>query len=236
MARTLSELRSLLTELLAYDLDNSASTDGVAVTAAELVTQLNTAARWISLQIYQYDPKVALTTVSGQASYAMRSMAKKMVKIDRVVIEERVLRSYNGCYGMWSQTAVDDAYPQWRTAASGDPSVAWQVGETLWLYPAPDANGMSNCHVAGQYICAALTNGSDDANSYDLPEELHEAVAYAAAIFAATPTASDQEAINRLSTYDRQAAKWIQEVGTRNRKMLQPKATFASRRIGMVEL
>lgn len=224
MARTLTQLRTLLTEFLAYDLDNS---KGVAPTAAELTEQLNYAARWISERIYQFDPSITLTLTASDGDYSLRASAivsRKVLRCHQVIINgNALLDASRQRRGMWTYQEVQIGHPNWRADDASTPTKPWQIGTTLYLHPKPTAAVVSagNNYIAGTYLCADLTNGSDDSNYYDLPEELHEAIAGVAAVFAADPTASEGEALARLGRFNARYLDSIQSVAKSNKRDLE---------------
>jgi len=90
------------------------------------------------------------------------------------------------------------------------------------LYPAPSSNVSSGSgnYLVAEYLPANLTI-SDLSNSPDLPVELHEAVAYLAAIKIAAPQITEAESYQRLQLYNSFINESIQEVKKQNEQTIQ---------------
>lgn len=213
---TYAQMRTMLADLLQYDLDSYQGTSASATDDAEI---LNHAARFISKELYQFDPSIALTLTQDDGDYDLfgTALAKDVLEAKRVIINGVPLRNAKGGIGLWSYQEVEDRYPQWRTADSGQPRIAFQLNRTLYLYPKP-AEAYSNCFVAGQYLCATLS-GSDTALSYDIPDELHVAVVRLAADFAADPLVTEAEGLARLNRYAQKANFDIRKERQRNMRL-----------------
>jgi hypothetical protein len=213
---TYLQMQTMLADLLQYDLDNY---QGSSPSATDIAEQLNWAARFVSKELYQFDPSVALTLTIDAATYDLfgSALTKDVLEAKRVIIDGVPLKKANGTVGLWSYQEVEDRYPQWRTATHGKPRIAFQLGRTLHLYPKPDA-AYSNCYVAGQYLCATLS-GSDTSLSYDIPDELHPAVVRLAADFAADPIVTEAEGLARLQRYTQKAGFDIAKERRRNMRL-----------------
>jgi hypothetical protein len=214
---TFLQMQTMLADLLAgRDMFNY---QGSSPSATDVAEQLNHAARFVSRQIYQFDPSISFTLTINDGDYDLFGSAfgKDILEAKRVVINGRPLRKPNGEVGLWTYQEVEDRYSQWRTASSGLPRIAFQLDRTLYLYPKPDS-AYSNCFVAGQYQCGTLS-GSDTSLSYDIPDELHVAVVRMAADFAADPLVAEVEAVARLQRYVSKAGYDIEEMRRRNKRL-----------------
>src|SRR5687768_13984980 len=120
---TYAQMQTMLASFLGYDLDNY---QGSAPTATQVAEQLNYAARFVSKEIYQFDPSVTLTLTIDTASYDLfgTALGKDVLEAKRVIINGVPLRKPNGSVGLWSYQEVEDRYPQWRTQAHGLPRIA----------------------------------------------------------------------------------------------------------------
>jgi hypothetical protein len=231
---TLAELRTLLTDLLTYDLDNvkAAQTDG-AVSAANLTAQLNWAATTLGRRLYLYDPKVTWTASASEASYNLDStsiFSKRLWKIMGVWVNGIPLwnRDRSG-QGPWAMSELDETYPLWRDADDGVPCLWVSNSGKLLVYPPPTAAVVSDAknYVSGLIVPNFLTTTTDDAKVYtDIPFHLHEAIAYLAAGRAASPVASEQSAWERLKVYAYEMAKEIEETARQNRRELIDIGTY----------
>jgi hypothetical protein len=192
---------------------------GLAPTATQISEQLNYAARFISKEIYQFDPSIAMTLTidDGDMDLFGTAFTRDVLEVKQVIVNGIPLRAANGTIGMWSYQEVERIYPQWRTAAHGTPRIAFQLDRTLYTYPKPDA-AYSNSYVSGTYLCAELT-GSDTALSYDLPVELHVPTVLLAADFAADPTVAEVEGVARLQRYAARASYDIKKVRRQNMRL-----------------
>ena len=123
------------------------------------------------------------------------------MKIHSVLFNGSQLLDYARRPGLHSVSEFQILYPDWTSPGAGDVIAAAQIGQRLILYPAPTASGVTQ--IVSTFIPFPLTN---DSQVPDLPIELHEAIAYLAAAYAARPTMTEQEAINRVMSYDNQWA------------------------------
>lgn len=208
---TLQQLIDLKISFQQLDLDDR---DGTAPTTAQQVASVNWAIRAISRLIFQYDPSIAFTPIADQDGYDLRGTAfsRKILRPYLVVINGNPLRTANGDdYGFWTLTEFEKIAPGWRTLTSGIPFRAAYQGTRLWLNPKPTADVVTaaGCYVAGQYMAADMTV-SDLALSPDIPEELHECLAFFAAAKASLPFLTEQEAWQRAQAIN---AEWQDLVG-----------------------
>lgn len=200
----LSDTRTRVTELLAFDLDNFKADANGTVTNASLNAQINWAQRLLSKKLFLYDPSITLTLANNQQSYDLRnvstsSFSRKVLWVHYVIIGGVTLKDNQGTEpGLFSMEEFQKNVDGWRTAANGTPTAAMQADRYLYLYPKPNGSG-SNNYVAGRYMAADLANDSDIP---DIPEELHDILAALAAVRAAEPSVSEQEGWARIQRYD----------------------------------
>lgn len=213
---TFLQMQTMLADLLQYDLDNY---QGESPAATDVAEQLNYAARFISKEIYQFDPSIAmtLTTDDGDMDLFSAAFARDVVEVKLVVVNGITLRRADGNYGLWTQGEITRFATQFRTDSNGTPNKAWQVNRTLYLHPKP-SGAFANNFVAGQYLCATL-DGQTTSASYDLPEELHPAVVRLAADFAADPSVTEAEGLARLQRYAGKAGYDIKQERRRNKRL-----------------
>jgi len=99
---------------------------------------------------------------------------------------------------------------------AGTPGTAVEYSESkLLLYPKPSSS-FSNSYIAGQYLAADLSASSLSAEP-DLPDDLHIAIGYVAAVCAAEPTAANQEQLFRLKAYNEKYVKLMDEIRSVNK-------------------
>lgn len=215
----LSAMRTLLGQLLAFDLD------GFATAAADQTAQINFGIRTISRYIQQYDPSIPFTMVAGTLKYDLRSASftRKVLVAKAVVINGVPLSNCLGTRnGMWSLEELERFNPTWRTDPTGTPSIPVQMDHYLYMYPPPSQGiiDTGNNFVVGTYLANDMVNGTDDATSPDIPEELHEAIVRIAAVYAADPNTTEQEGLARLSRYSGQAMHDMEEIRKRNMRLM----------------
>lgn len=205
MARTLSELRTLMTEFMVLDLDNS---KGESPSSANQNEQLNWAYRTLCSRASLFDPTITFTLVADQALYDIRDIttpvvSKKVIRPFRIYINNIPLRTADKCRpGLWTLEELEDGYSTWRSAGSGTPYAAiLENYNDLRLHPKPSSTVVSggNNYIAGIYMPADM---SGDGAVPDLPEEFHELIAYMAAIKASLPIVTEDEMWNRIKAYD----------------------------------
>jgi len=230
----LSEILTQVKDNYAYDGD-IANSLGETPTDTQLIPYVNWAIRSIARKIKQVNIYIPITLVASQNNYNLNagtgistSVASQITRVHRVYINNVVLNKPDGrSPGMWSYNEVERYDPTYRRAAAGQPIAGAQWGNNLLLYPAPSstvASGSGNYLVA-EYLPANLTI-ADLSNSPDLPVELHEAVAYLAAIKIAAPQITEAESYQRLNLYNSMINESIQEVKKQNEATL---ADFGSR-------
>jgi len=219
-------MRTQLGSMLGYDLDNFNADSSGAVTAAQLTDQINFAIRIVGKRLMLYDPVVTMTPVAGTMSYSLRgnSFSRKIYEAKKVMINGNWLARADGKnYGLWATGEIDRLRPTWPTDSADKPTKAWQINDLLWLHPKPTQAVVDagNNFVSGLYIPADLTNGTDDSNYADIPEECHEAVVKIAAIFAADPNVTEDECLQRLQRYEARASNEINIIRQRNARLIQ---------------
>lgn len=220
MSRTLAQLRTLQTEFMAMDLDNSSSE---APTSAQQLLQLNFALRKISRRMFLVDSLLTFTPVASTPIQNLRTACNKrvvqplLVTINGIMLREAAGREY----GLWSWAELMRYHPTWQTGDDGTPTLACYKGNSeLILYQQPSAAVVSAAEnfMVAQVLAADL---SADGDVPAIPEECHEAVAYLAAVFAAKPTATEQEQWQRLGEFNRSWLEDVDEVARHNRDALQ---------------
>lgn len=229
MARTLENLRDLQTEFMVLDLDNS---KGESPTTGNQNEQINWSYRAICRQVGLFDPAIVLTAVAGQALYNTRdittpAVSKKVVEVKGVYINNNPLAKADGMTrGLWTLQELERIHPGWRSAANGTPYVALQQNyNVLRLFPAPTAAIVSsgNNFIAGTYLPPDMSNNSDVP---DLPEELHEIIAYGAAVKAALPVVTEQEMWNRIKAYSAESIDAIRDLAAMQKRLLSDWGTI----------
>lgn len=227
---TLSELRTLQTNFLSLDLDNFA---GESPSTSDQNAQINWAYRRIARKCCLIHPKIPMTLTADTALYSLANTAvwgsaRRMVDIYSVTINGVPLRDCLGRnYGMWTYREFMDRHPTWQTASSGVPTKALVVGANLLLHQPPTSAVVSagDNYVAGQYIPADLDGSTYD--TPDLPDEIQPAIAYLAAIYAATPLATEPEMWTRLQAFGQAWVEMIDDISHQNRMTLMNPGSMA---------
>lgn len=209
---TTSKIITLCNQHLQYDLD---SFQGQTPEDDEWIDVLNWAQRTVARTIEPYDPLIPFTLVVDQHTYDIRSLSvvtKKVVRVDRVYVDGNPLyaRSMRD-YGLWSLSELQTYVPTWFSDGSGTPTKAVSYDTSLILHPKP-SSVFANTYIAGIYFPADLTDPAATDATPDLPEEIHEALALLAAIYAADPNVSEQEGLARLSRYGARQHAAIRQV------------------------
>lgn len=203
---TLATLKVALTGHQLYLDDFNAD----APSAAQQLLALNWALRNIGKRLHLFDPKITFTLVANQNEYNLRDVttpvvSRKVLIPHAVYIGGNPLYQYNGNIGVWGIGQLARDRTTYLTAAAGTPEIAAFYQGKLWLHPKPDAIG-SNNFISGTYIPADM---AADGDVPGIPEELHECLAYYAAVHQALPTATEQEQWQRIVAYN---AEWENEV------------------------
>jgi len=205
---TRATLRTLQTAFMSVDLDNFY---GESPTTANQNEQLNWAYARIARRCKLVDPKITFTPTADLAKYSLFGShygGVKLTKVYHVMINGTMLYARNGERGLWSYNELIKDYPTWQIASSGTPTKAVQLGQFLLLHAPPNAAVVS---AAQNFICAEYIPAEmdDDADTPDLPEDLHPAIAYLAAVYAATPVASEASMWTRVQAF---SAAWVDMV------------------------
>lgn len=185
----LSELRTLLTQLLQTDLDNFA---GDTPSTADLNAQINRALREIARFIRPRFAKVQLTITSPDQEILLSNtskFARAMLDIDGIYVSS----------GVEVEVVPPPAFERdtnWRFATSGTPTMATVENNTL-RFDRPWSTSPT-IFVSGDGFYLPLVNDTD---APELPVDAHEAIAYVAAVFAAEPSVVDGTAMTRLQNY-----------------------------------
>jgi hypothetical protein len=208
---TLSELRTQLVQHLQTDADNFA---GSAPLDADLNKQINYAVRSIGRALFMVKTGVPLTTVIGTFKYDLKTISPRPVRVIFVERNGVPFKDYESRPGLYSFKEMSGDYPGFQTGAvSGTPVAATQQDLTLILAPKPTA--VENLTMTAQVIPADLVAGDDVP---DLPLWLHECIVYVAAVYAAEPVSTDENALARLARFDQRAMAKIAEEAARNMK------------------
>lgn len=221
---TLAQTITLTEEFLAYDLDGYL---GSEPTTAEMVVAINWAIRTVAKRASLYDPSIPITLVAETSTYDLRSLAtagRRIIDTSTVIVNGSMLsNAARSAYGVWSLTELERMYPRWRVATSGTPSKAVVIGTKLVLHPPPNAACVAagQNYVSGTYLPADMAEA--DVNvQLPLPIEVHEAVAYCAAVRLASPTVTEQAGMARIQNY---SAEWVAAIDELAR---ENEATLAS--------
>jgi len=224
---TLSTIRTLVTDFGAM-LDNYR---GDSPTAAELTAQINWGIRIFARKLHLFDNRITFTISNPIAStngakFNIRDtttpvVSKRVLKPYVVYIGGQPLNDWNGRPGLWSISQLDQDNSGWQTESSNTPRKACYLGNgKLLLSPPPSAAG-SNNFIAGTYLPTDLINSTDDANSPDLPDELHEALAYFVAQHVALPTTTEEEQWLKLKTYNGEWMELVSEIASENMNAIE---------------
>lgn len=227
MSLTLNQMRSMLEDLLSYDLDNYYNRDGHVATSGELTSLINYGLRFVGRKIYTFNPSVVFTPTAEVMQYDTRDLnifSSKMIEVTGVIINGSPLYAADRySKGLWHLQEVERSCPTWRTDTSGRPDKAFQLDSSLYLHRMPSQAiiDSGNNFVMGHVMPTDFVDGQDDDVVCTLPEELHEAVVRLAAVFAADPSVSEAEGINRISRYEGRAIQDMSEIRIRNMRLAQ---------------
>jgi len=222
---TLTDLRTSLTDALVF-LDNSK----IDATGPDLTTQLNWAIREVGKRLYLYDPRITFTLTAiantNSAKFNIRDVdtpvvSRKVVQPHVVWISEYACKDYEGKPGLISLSQLNVLRPKWPTESTGTPSYAVYLGNGKLLLSPPPSSAGSNNFISGTYMPADMTHGSDDAEEPDIPEELHEYLAWVCAANVAEPTATTQEQLSIMNRYLARANTLIEGIALDNRNAIE---------------
>lgn len=222
---TLTELRTALQNALVY-LDNSI----IEPTGPQLTDQINHAIREVGRRLYLYDARITLTLSSpiastNSAQFDLRDTANT---VSRKVLEPHVvwiggypLKDYEDKPGLLSLSQLNTMRPKWPTESSSTTNRAVYLGHGVLLLSPPPSSAGSNNFISGTYLPADMTHGSDDGNEPDIPEELHEYLAWFAAADAAEPASTTPEQLSIINRYLGRANALIEEIAQANRNAVE---------------
>jgi hypothetical protein len=223
---TTAEIIVYIKDNYAYDND-LANHLGTTPTDAQLVPYINWAVRLIARRIKQLSINLPITLVAGQNTYSLNGISpatsSQVTRIHRCYINNYPLKKANRQNpGLWSFDEIERFNPSYKSADNGTPVGAAQVGNSLVLYPAPDASTVSggNNFLVAEYLPDDLST-TDLTQSPDLPLELHEAIAYLAANRVAIPQITEAESLARMQLYNQLAYEAIDYVKKQNEASIQ---------------
>ena len=227
----LSELRALLTDLLAYDLDNY---QGESPSDVELNAQINWALRALSKELFLFDPKVDFKLTTGEPRYRLDSrkvVSKRVVRPLYVTIDgNKLWNAQSDGYGMWGWEEFIGQHPTWEAATNGTPTKAVSYGAReiiIHIPPTATIAAQADNYIAGQVLANDLTGIGvlDDPSDQGIPAEVHESIAYLAAIYAATPNVTEQEGYARLAAYDKSWRASVKAIRNENHRLFHSGTT-----------
>mgnify|MGYP000872198161 CR=1 FL=1 len=208
-----------LTELVAFYLELTAThlSPYKSSSDANNVSYLNRAYDRIARYIRYFDPKIAWTLTASTKEYAMSSttiFSKRVIKPYNVYLNSQEIRLY-------SLKEFTDRYTDYRwNDTAGTPTVAYWHGGTLGLHVKPDSSAAAyTCYVSGECLPVPLS-ASSMSSVPDIPADLHESIAYLAAIYSSESTASDEVALLKLKTYSSQALIDLNIARDRNEELI----------------
>lgn len=208
----LSELRTLTSNFIAYDNDAYV---GESPSNSDINSVINWAIRSIARRLYLFEPRITLTTSAGIGRYDISDTTyfeRKLLDVHRVIVSGTILRDNRSQFGLYpSIDSFDARFPTWRTASNGTPTGAVLTGQVL-TFDCPASGALSNTFVSGRFIPNDLTA---DGQSPLIPTELHELIAYLAAMKFTLPTATEEEQWLRLRTFRQEAVDLLPELYVR---------------------
>ena len=188
--------------LMNYFGDGIPNYAGQSLTSDQALLQINWALRTISKRLKQWDGLIVWTLTAGTRSYLYRNtsvFSRKIVNPLYVVINDQpLLDANNKRAGLWTMAEADRIIPGWRNVSNGKPYACVMSGsEKLTLVYPPDQATVDAgaSYVAGTYLAADLAALSE---TPDIPAELHECIAYLAAVRAGGVLA-EGEVWNRMA-------------------------------------
>lgn len=216
-------------DFMSLDLDNFR---GETPTDNEKTEQINRAYRLIAKRCALYDPRIPFTLAADTYRYALHGtdyatyFTKRVVVPYYVTIEGYPL--YNARqddYGFWTMQELFSAYPTWQSDASATPRIAVNLGSSILVYPKPSSASaaLATHYIAGTYIPVDL---STDGSIPDLPEEIHECLAFAAAEYAAKPVAVESEMWKRIAEFRGEWSDIVEDIRQTNLNAINAPSTF----------
>lgn len=198
------------------DLDMLLSATPESPTNADWLVVINQALRDISRRILLFSDAVTLTLTAGTFRYNLRDtttpiVSSRVLQPVSVCINGSALRDrFSRGPGLWSFYELQSQFSAYASASNGTPSAAVWLGNNgggnLLLYPPPSSTVAEGTNtVAGLTLPTdcALSGGAFPATVPAVPEEVHESIAALAAVYAALPGVTEQEAWQRVSAYSR---------------------------------
>lgn len=209
---TLAELRTELTQLLAYDLDNKA---GDIPAASQLNAQINDALRTVSRAAFLVRQNIALTLPGNEWRFNLHTLTPTPVTVLRIYNAGVPFLDYLGRPGVLTQPELAADYPMAESGLiTGIPDKAAQSDQYLTFNRKPATN--VPLILTAQVEATPLTA---DGQEPDLPEWMHQAIAYQAAFEAAIPQVETEAGTARIQSYLQLAMSRIQDEAARNRTL-----------------
>jgi hypothetical protein len=159
---------------------------------------------------------------------------KKVVKPLKVFINENPLYTADGrAQGLWALDELENYVPQWRTDDAGETRRAVHIGTKLLLNPKPtQALVDAGNNFLSALILAPTLSASGLAVEPQIPEELHECLAYFAAVRSAMPYVTEQEGWARLKAYQESWQGVVEEVRRENLGQIMSWGTTSGMALG----
>lgn len=207
-------------------LDNSKE----EATGPDLTSQINWAIREVGKRCYLYDARITFTLTAtastNGAQFNIRDVAtpvvsRKVIEPHVVWIGQYALKDYDDKPGLLSISQLNQMRHKWPTESTGTPSRAVYLGNGRLLLSPPPTSAGSNNFISGTYMPANMVHGTDDGASPDIPEELHEYLAWVAAANAAEPTSTTQEQLSIMNRYLTRANAMIEDISLANRNAVE---------------
>lgn len=213
-----------MTDFMSLDLDNFR---GESPTDGQKTEQVNRAYRLVAKRCALYDPRIPMTLVedvfrmpkrhagTGSALWST-FFTKRLLRVHYVTISGNPLYTYDrSCYGLWTMQELFESYPSWQGASADTPGIAVDLGTHLLVHAKPSAAAaaLTTHYVAGHYIPADM---SADGDQPDLPEEIHEAIAFMGAEYAAKAIITEPEMWQRVQAFSAEAFDLIEDIRREN--------------------
>lgn len=197
-----------------YDLQSYFEAATGTFSNANKVFVLNWGVKLIGKFIRLYKPNMVFT-IAEAFEHDIRKLTvveRKVVDPMGVIINGVKLCKRGGGYGIWKIAELEDDHPTWMADQAATPLRAAVASNKLYLHPKPTAAVVAagNNFIMGTYLPKDRTADADVntglATEPELPDELHEAACYFAAVKAAIPNVSEADAWNRIQTFN---AEWV---------------------------
>lgn len=207
---TRAELRTELTRLLAYDLDNKA---GDTPSVADLNQQIDDAIRVISRKVFLVRNDITLTLPNGSWKVNLQTITPTPVQVLRIYRSGVPFKDFTGRPGLYTQPEFAADYPAAESGlVTGVPTAACQLDQ--WLIFNRKVAADTEFKLTAQVESAPLTA---DGQEPDLPEWLHPALAYFAASEAAAPQVETEAGYMRIRDYTERAMSRLAVEEAQNR-------------------